>query len=279
MNSLNIESIYLSLTEISESLPCVSAAAPEDNNDLTEQLQHLSIHNGVTSEGATITTNNNDRLNRGRMYLQDDESFNITTNNCNNFYSTTSVKEISNCSASCSHSGINNSIGGNGGGHDGPRSNKRIRPHLFRRIDTSAPRKFLDASSVRKKTPAKQPRQRATSFGSLQLSQGKFGAVCRKMFGQQRRRKSFSISSKGSSLDGDIADDSSIAAGTSDDSQSTNSSNLQQQQKGCGHEATSPDMPDYPIIENGEIDELAEYFEHFVSVHRKMSALAESMYV
>jgi hypothetical protein len=276
MNSLNIESIYLSLTEISESLPCVSAAAPEDNNDLTEQLQHLSIHNGVTSTAATITTNNDDRLNRGRMYLQDGGSFNITTNNCNNFYSTTSVKEISNCSASCSHSG-NNSI--SSGGHDAPRSNKRIRPHLSRRIDTSAPRKFLDASSVRKKIPAKQPRQRATSFGSLQLSQGKFGAVCRKMFGQQRRRKSFSISSKDSSLDGDIADDSSIAAGTSD-FQSTNSNNLQQQQqKGCGHEATSPDVPDYPIIENGEIDELAEYFEHFVSVHRKMSALAESMYV
>jgi hypothetical protein len=272
MNSLNIESIYLSLTEISESLPCVSAAP--DSNDLTEQLQHLSIHNEITST-ATITTNNDDRLNRGRMYLQDDGSLNITTNNCNNFCSTTSVKEMSNCSASCSHSG-NNSIGG--GGHEGPRSNKRIRPHLSRRIDTSAPRKFLDASSVRKKTPAKQPRQRATSFGSLQLSQGKFGAVCRKMFGQQRRRKSFSISSKGSSLDGDIAD-SSIAAETSD-SQLSNSSNLQtQQQKGCGHEATSPDVPDYPIIENGEIDELAEYFEHFVSVHRKMSALAESMYV
>uniref|UniRef100_A0A914PLW8 Uncharacterized protein n=1 Tax=Panagrolaimus davidi TaxID=227884 RepID=A0A914PLW8_9BILA len=115
MNSLNIESIYLSLTEISESLPCISAAP--DSNDLTEQLQHLSIHNGITSAAATITTNNDGRLNRGRMYLQDDGSFDITTINCNNFCSTTSVKEMSNCTASCSHSG-NSSIGG-GGGHDG----------------------------------------------------------------------------------------------------------------------------------------------------------------
>uniref|UniRef100_A0AC34GF48 Oxidative stress-responsive serine-rich protein 1 n=1 Tax=Panagrolaimus sp. ES5 TaxID=591445 RepID=A0AC34GF48_9BILA len=122
---------------------------------------------------------------------------------------------------------------------------------------------------------SKPPRQRATSFGSLQLSQGKFGAVCRKMFGQQRRRKSFSISSKSSSIDADISDPNFTAA---EDGPFQSNSNVQQQ-KGCGHEATSPEVPDYPIIENGEIDELAEYFEHFVNVHRKMSALAESMYV
>uniref|UniRef100_A0A914YGA9 Oxidative stress-responsive serine-rich protein 1 n=1 Tax=Panagrolaimus superbus TaxID=310955 RepID=A0A914YGA9_9BILA len=162
-----------------------------------------------------------------------------------------------------------------------PRTSKRFRPHLFRRLEAGIPRKSLDISSIRKKTPAKPPRQRATSFGSLQLSHGKFGAVCRKMFGQQRRRKSFSMSSKSSSFDSDIADPMISTATEEEGGQSSTQSNNNgiQQQKGCSHEATSPEVPNYPIIENGEVDELAEYFEHFVNVHRKMSELAESMYV
>ena len=117
-------------------------------------------------------------------------------------------------------------------------------------------------------------RPRATSYGSLQLSQGKFGAICRKLVHHHhRRRRSFSISSKSST------EDNSTAMGSNDVVNEASESSPGVQQKGCGQEATSPDVSDFPIIENGEVDELAEYFEHFVSVHRKMSVLADSMYV
>ena len=46
--------------------------------------------------------------------------------------------------------------------------------------------------------------------------------------------------------------------------------------KACGQEANSPEIP---VVETGEVEELAEYFEHFVNVRLKMSAQAESMYV
>lgn len=50
----------------------------------------------------------------------------------------------------------------------------------------------------------------------------------------------------------------------------------------CSQEAGSP-VQQQKLDEdsnelNSEIDELAEYFAHFVSVQFKMSALAESMY-
>lgn len=43
----------------------------------------------------------------------------------------------------------------------------------------------------------------------------------------------------------------------------------------CSVQAARPPSP----TENEEIDELSEYFTHFVRVELKMSALAESMYV
>lgn len=41
----------------------------------------------------------------------------------------------------------------------------------------------------------------------------------------------------------------------------------------CSVQAVRPPTPD------GEVDELSEYFAHFVRVDLKMSSLAESMYV
>lgn len=52
--------------------------------------------------------------------------------------------------------------------------------------------------------------------------------------------------------------------------------------KSCSQEAASPvqqqQLDDDSNELNCEIDELAEYFGHFVNVEIKMSALAESMY-
>ena len=158
---------------------------------------------------------------------------------------------------------------------------KRFRPHSNRRQESTIPRKSLDFSSVRKKTQSKAAssyllRPRATSIGSHQLAQGKFGAACRTLHTFTiRRRKSFSVSSI-------EIEESDLTSTIPESAEKLSSSNIQQQQqKGCGQEVASPDVPDfdYPVIENGEIDELAEYFEYFVSVNRKMSALAESMYV
>lgn len=127
----------------------------------------------------------------------------------------------------------------------------------------------MDSLSVRKKThTSKLFRPRATSVGCLQLSQGKFGSICHKM-SFQRRQKSLSSSSRNSLNEADM---------TEIQKAKLHQPNIQQ--KSCGQEATSPDIPDYPvIIENGEIDLLAEYFDCFVNVKQKISALAESMYI
>lgn len=116
-------------------------------------------------------------------------------------------------------------------------------------------------------TTISRPRAKSLSNGSI--LQGSFGSICRKLF-YPRRRKSVSITSM-SSDNNDKQPASSMI--TYDNNDYYN--NVPNFNKACGQQANSPEMP----IENGEVEELSEYFEHFVNIKLKMSSQAESMYV
>uniref|UniRef100_A0AC34R9Y6 Oxidative stress-responsive protein 1 n=1 Tax=Panagrolaimus sp. JU765 TaxID=591449 RepID=A0AC34R9Y6_9BILA len=196
--------------------------------------------NGIPSE---VLVNKLELLSIGK----NDDYSNISTQR------STSIKEISNCYASCSHEKL-----------------KKFRPKKVDIRETLL--KASDSSTIKKKSISPKPntnfqglicRPRAKSVVNCLILQGTFGPICRKMFVQKKRRKSFTISSNYDYFD-----------------QKTTTTTIttdQSLKKPCGQEANLPECPQN--VENGEIDELAEYFEHFVNVRLKMSAQAESMYV
>uniref|UniRef100_A0A7E4VCL7 Oxidative stress-responsive serine-rich protein 1 n=1 Tax=Panagrellus redivivus TaxID=6233 RepID=A0A7E4VCL7_PANRE len=157
--------------------------------------------------------------------------------------------------------------------HDGP---KKLR---FRPKADCQPRKSLDSTAaIRKRSylmVKNALRPRAMSLNNCsQIRSGRFGAVCRKMF-MQRRRRSFSETSS-KSEDEPETEAPQQPEPTPEASQSPSDPN--NVQSSCGQEASTTADFEYSI-ESGEVDELAEYFGHFVNVRLKMSNMAESMYV